>query len=154
MSGSILEGGHVFPVRVYYEDTDAGGLVYHASYLRFAERARTELLRRTGTGQDQLLAASGLAFAVRHMEIDFRAPARRDDLLEVVTRFSDFGGASLRAEQTILRAGATLVHMLLKLACIDRQGRPARMPAGPSRPPRPRKLNGRRCPMPRGPDIF
>ena len=128
ISGEITPDGHVFPVRVYYEDTDMSGLVYHASYLRFAERARTELLRRTGTGQDHLLAASGLAFAVRHMEIDYRAPARLDDLLEVVTRFSDFGGASLRAEQTIRRAGATLVRLLMKLACIDRHGRPARMP--------------------------
>ena len=128
MSGRIAEGGHVFPVRVYYEDTDAGGLVYHASYLRFAERARTEALRRAGTEQGRMLAETGLGFVVRRMEIDFRAPAMLDDLLEVVTRLSDIGGASLRAEQTIRRAGATLVHMLLKLACIDRQGRSARMP--------------------------
>lgn len=122
------EDGHVFPVRVYYEDTDLSGLVYHANYLRFAERARTEALRRTGTDQGRLLDETGLAFAVRHMEIDFRSPARLDDLLEVVTRLYDVGGASLRAEQTIRRAGATLVRMFLKLACIDRQGRPARMP--------------------------
>ena len=128
LSGRIAEGGHVFPVRVYYEDTDAGGLVYHASYLRFAERARTEALRLGGTEQGRMLAETGLGFVVRRMEIDFRAPAVLDDLLGVVTRLSDIGGASLRAEQTIRRAGATLVHMLLKLACIDRQGRPARMP--------------------------
>ena len=131
MSGEIIrdgEGGHVFPVRVYYEDTDAGGLVYHASYLRFAERARTEALRLAGTEQNRMLADTGLGFVVRRMEIDFRAPAVLDDLLEVVTRMSDIGGASLRAEQNIRRAGHTLVHMLLKLACIDRRGRPARMP--------------------------
>ena len=130
MSGEIVQGGHMFPVRVYYEDTDAGGLVYHANYLKYAERARTEALRHVGTEQRHMLADTGLAFVVRRMEIDFRAPAVLDDLLQVVTRLSDIGGASLRAEQTILRAGATLVHMLLKLACIDRQGRPARMPAG------------------------
>lgn len=129
MSGEMTPGGHVFPVRVYYEDTDAGGMVYHASYLRFAERARTEALRRAGTEQGRMLSEIGLGFVVRRMEIDFRAPAVLDDLLEVVTRLSDIGGASLRAEQTIRRAGATLVHMLLKLACIDRQGRPARMPS-------------------------
>ena len=128
MSGRITAEGHVFPVRVYYEDTDAGGLVYHASYLRFAERARTEALRQAGTEQGQMLSETGLGFVVRRMEIDFRGPAVLDDLLEVVTRLSDIGGASLAAEQTIRRAGATLVHMLLKLACIDRQGRPARMP--------------------------
>ena len=103
----------MFPVRVYYEDTDAGGLVYHASYLRFAERARTEALRLTGTEQGRMLAETGLGFVVRRMEIDFRAPAVLDDVLEVVTRMSEIGGASLRAEQTIRRAGATLVHMLL-----------------------------------------
>lgn len=130
MSGAIIDGRHVLPVRVYYEDTDAGGLVYHANYLKFAERARTEALRHAGTGQGRMLAETGLGFVVRRMEIDFRAPAMLDDLLQVATRLSDIGGASLRAEQTILRAGATLVHMLLKLACIDRQGRPARMPAG------------------------
>ncbi len=130
MSGVIMRGsGHVFPVRVYYEDTDAGGLVYHASYLRFAERARTEALRLTGTEQGRMMAETGLWFVVRRMEIDFRTPAVLDDLLEVVTRMSEIGGASLRAEQTIRRAGATLVLMLLKLACIDRRGRPARMPA-------------------------
>lgn len=128
IAGEMTPDGHVFPVRVYYEDTDMSGLVYHASYLRFAERARTELLRRTGTEQDQLMAEAGLAFAVRHMEIDFRAAARLDDLLEVVTRFTEFGGASLRAEQTIRRAGATLVSLFMKLACIDRHGRPARLP--------------------------
>lgn len=128
MTGGMTPGGHVFPVRVYYEDTDAGGLVYHASYLRFAERARTEALRRAGTEQGRMLSDTGLGFVVRRMEIDFRAPAVLDDLLEVVTRLSDIGGASLRAEQTIRRAGTTLVHMLMKLACIDRQGRPARMP--------------------------
>ena len=129
LSGAIRQGeGHVFPVRVYYEDTDAGGLVYHANYLRYAERARTEALRLTGTQQGRMLADQGLGFVVRRMEIDFRAPAVLDDLLEVVTRMSDIGGASLRAEQTIRRAGDILIHMLLKLACIDRQGRPARMP--------------------------
>ena len=128
-SGQSPAGGHVFPVRVYYEDTDAGGLVYHANYLRFAERARTEALRSVGTEQGRMLAETGLGFVVRRMEIDFRAPAVLDDTLEVVTRMSDIGGASLRAEQTIRRAGATLVSLLLKLACIDRDGRPARLPA-------------------------
>ncbi|MEE8272616.1 MAG: tol-pal system-associated acyl-CoA thioesterase [Alphaproteobacteria bacterium] len=129
LSGRIEGASHVYPVRVYYEDTDAGGVVHHTAYLRFAERARTELLRLTGTDQSVLMARRGVAFAVRRCEIDYRAPARLDDLLEVVTRLTGIGGASLRAEQTIRRAGMVLVRLLLRLACIDRDGRPARLPA-------------------------
>ena len=119
---------HVFPVRVYYEDTDAGGIVYHASYLRFAERARTEMVRAIGIEQGRELAETGLAFAVRRMEIDFQAPARLDDLLDVATRLTQVGGASLRVEQTIRRAGTVLVRLFVKLGCIDRSGRALRLP--------------------------
>jgi acyl-CoA thioester hydrolase len=119
---------HLFPVRVYWEDTDASGIVYHASYLRFAERARTELLRAAGFEQWSLLAEMGIAFAVRHCVIDFRRSARLDDELTVETRVTTIGGASLEMSQGIRRGGDDIVTLLLKLACITRDGRAARMP--------------------------
>jgi acyl-CoA thioester hydrolase len=119
---------HLFPVRVYWEDTDASGIVYHASYLRFAERARTELLRAAGFEQWSLLAEAGIAFAVRHCVIDFRRSARLDDQLAVETRVTAIGGASLEMSQGIRRGDDEIVTLLLKLACITRDGRAARMP--------------------------
>lgn len=95
----------VWPVRVYYEDTDAGGVVYHASYLRFFERARTEWLRALGYEQDRLRAESDLLFAVRRAEIRFHRPARFNDLLRVTNRVAAHGGASIDFVQTILREG-------------------------------------------------
>lgn len=129
LSGQAAAAGcHVFPVRVYWEDTDASGIVYHASYLRFAERARTEFLRLAGIHQFGLMAETGIAIVVRRCVIDFRLPARLDDALAVETRITDIARASLRAEQTIRRAGVVLVHLGLQLACINRTGRPARLP--------------------------
>jgi acyl-CoA thioester hydrolase len=124
-----VSGPHLFPVRVYWEDTDASGIVYHASYLRFAERARTELLRAAGFEQWNLLAETGIAFAVRRCEIDFRRSARLDDQLEIDTRVTAIGGASLDMSQAIRRNGDDIVTLLLKLACITRDGRAARMPS-------------------------
>ena len=132
------EGGaaHVLEVRVYYEDTDATGIVFHVNFLRFAERGRTEMLRALGSGHSDLSQAEGVAFAVRRCEIDFRWPARLDDLLEVETRIVDIGGASIVFEQTIFKAedmAATtdrrpLVRILLTVFCINPQGRPVRLP--------------------------
>ena len=119
---------HLFPVRVYWEDTDASGIVYHASYLRFAERARTELLREAGFEQWSLLGETGIAFAVRRCVIDFRRSARLDDRLTVETRVTAIGGASLEMSQGIRRGEDEIVTLLLKLACITRDGRAARMP--------------------------
>jgi len=121
------DGVHVFPVRVYYEDTDAAGVVYYANYLRFAERARTEMLRDLGGGRE-LLAADGLAFAVRRCSVEFMKPARLDDLLEVETRLTDVGGASVVAEQRVKRQAAELVRMEMTLACLSPAGKPARLP--------------------------
>ncbi|HMG49734.1 MAG TPA: tol-pal system-associated acyl-CoA thioesterase [Inquilinus sp.] len=123
-----MSGPHIFPVRVYWEDTDGSGIVYHASYLRFAERARTELLRDAGFEQWSLLAETGIAFAVRRCEIDFRRSARLDEQLEIETRVTAIGGASLDMSQAIRRNGDDIVTLLLKLACITRDGRAARMP--------------------------
>ncbi len=127
-SGEIRGGVHVFPVRVYYEDTDVGGIVYYANYLKFAERARTELLRLVGFGQEEMFATYGVGFAVRNCEIDYRMPARLDDLLEVHSRMVELRGASLRTEQIIRRGGGDLVRLRLRVACMDREGRPARIP--------------------------
>jgi acyl-CoA thioester hydrolase len=121
---------HVFPVRVYWEDTDASGIVYHASYLRFAERARTEMLREAGVEQWRMRETDGVSFAVARLEIDYRAPARLDDCLEVRSRIGEIGGASLTMEQDILRGAAGLAQLRLRLACVGRDGRPARLPVG------------------------
>ena len=139
--GGYLDGAvHRLPIRVYYEDTDAGGLVYHSNYLRFAERGRTEMLRALGSAHTDLVQTEGVTFAVRRCEIDFRWPAKLDDLLEVETRIADIGGASIVFEQTIFKvddmAATTdrrlLVRILLTVFCLNPQGRPVRLP-GPVR---------------------
>lgn len=122
------DGVHVYPVRVFYEDTDAGGIVYHANYLRFMERARTSLLRLAGWKQSEIAAREGVAFAVRRLTIDFAAPARLDDTLEVSTRITDIRGASFAAAQWIARDGRTLVDARLQVAAVC-GGRAARTPA-------------------------
>ena len=125
----VLQGGvHAFPVRVYFEDTDAGGIVYYANYLRFAERARSEMLRHLGIESGRLVDDLGLAFAVKQCSMDFIKPAKLDDLLTVETRLIGIGGASLTADQRISLDGADLVRMKLKLACMSLDGRPARLP--------------------------
>lgn len=125
-----LPGGndHVFPVRVYYEDTDSGGVVYYANYLRFAERARTEMLRAAGLDHVELLNRDGVVFAVRRCDAEFIKPAGLDDMLEVHTGNIELHGASLSMEQAVKRGGETLVHMKLRLACLTQSGRPARLP--------------------------
>jgi acyl-CoA thioester hydrolase len=122
------DGTHVFPVRVYYEDTDAGGVVYHANYLRFAERARSEMLRVLGIPHTQMLRDDGLAWTVSRCEVDFVRPARLDDALEVHSRLLEIGGASLWAEQVVRRDKSDCARLKLRLACIDGAGRPARLP--------------------------
>ncbi|GAB3437746.1 tol-pal system-associated acyl-CoA thioesterase [Insolitispirillum peregrinum] len=117
------------PVRVYYEDTDAGGIVYHSIYLNYAERARTEFVRALGIHQQSILDQRGLAFAVRRCTADFRRPARLDDMLIVRTRLVELRGASLDFEQTILRGDEVLVDYAVQIACITTQGRAVRFPA-------------------------
>ena len=128
LSGRIEGGVHRFPVRVYYEDTDASGVVYHARYLNFIERARTELLRLGGADHSALSDEHGIAFAVRRCEIDYAAPARLDDLLEVETRMTESTGASLTVEQRVQRDGRDLVRARLILVCVTREGKPSRLP--------------------------
>ena len=119
---------HVFPVRVYFEDTDAGGIVYHSNYLKFAERARTEMLRLLGHDQFDLLAEQEIGFTVRRCEVDYLAPARLDDALEVRTRLIDVRGASLKLAQTVYRGSTALARLTLRIACMHRSGRPVRLP--------------------------
>jgi acyl-CoA thioester hydrolase len=133
-SGQWGGAGHGFRVRVYYEDTDAGGIVYHANYLNFAERARTEMLRLCGGEQDEMRREDGLGFTVRRCEIDYRAPARLDDLLEVRTVLREVRGARVDAVQSIHRVGVGgtdpdwIVRLDLTLACVKNNGRPTRLP--------------------------
>ncbi|MGE0726227.1 MAG: tol-pal system-associated acyl-CoA thioesterase [Alphaproteobacteria bacterium] len=127
--GRIDDGTHVLALRVYYEDTDAAGIVYYANYLKFAERGRTEMMRLLGAEHRSMAEGEGLAWAVRRCAIDYLRPARLDDLLEVRTRLVDVGAARLDAEQVVRRAAVDLARLDLRLACIDRRGRPARLPA-------------------------
>ena len=122
--------GHRFALRVYYEDTDFSGVVYHASYLRFMERARTEMLRDRGIHQQAIFeGAHGepFGFAVRRMEIDFLKPARMDDELTVVTTAAAIGGASIDLDQFIMRGEERLIAAKVRIACIA-QGRAVRLP--------------------------
>jgi len=128
-SGRMEDGVHVFPVRVYYEDTDAAGIVYYANYLKFIERARTEMMHLLEAGYRDSVAQRRIAFAVRHCEMDFLAPARLDDVLEVRTAVVEIGGASVTAEQVIRRNGDDLTRVRVRLACIDAAGRAMRLPA-------------------------
>ncbi len=124
MAGSV----HVYPVRVYYEDTDVGGVVYYANYLKFAERARTEMLRLIGFPHGEMMERDGRAFAVRRCEADFIRPARFDDSLEVHTGNIDMEAASLWLDQRVKRDGDDLAVLRIRLACIGQHGKPARLP--------------------------
>lgn len=119
---------HRWPLRVYYEDTDAGGIVYHATYLRYAERARTEMLRKLGFDHPRLARDHGVQFTVRRCTIDFLLPAVLDDALVVETSIARAGGASLDLVQTILRGAATLARLEIRLALLDGRGRATRAP--------------------------
>jgi len=118
---------HEFPVRIYYEDTDFSGNVYHAAYLKFFERGRTEFLRALGIHHSEL-AQQGLAFAVRSMEIEFLAAARIDDLLTVTTKVAEATGVRLILDQTILRDQTVLTRARVLVVAIKTGGGPARLP--------------------------
>ena len=122
-----------WPIRVYWEDTDAGGVVYHASYLRFLERARTEWLRAQGVAQQRVRDEYGVVFVVRDMALEFLLPARLDDELDVTVESGERRSASMTFSQRIVRRadGAVLVVARVRAACIDAAThRPARIPAG------------------------
>jgi acyl-CoA thioester hydrolase len=124
LDGEIRDGRHVMPVRVYYEDTDFSGAVYHASYLRFMERGRTNYLRLLGADQRALFEetekeAPGFAFVVRSMQIEFLKSARMDDLLEVVTQTQEVRGASIALHQTVTRDPDILVEAQVRVALVS-----------------------------------
>jgi len=124
LDGSIRDGKHVMQVRVYYEDTDFTGIVYHANYLRFMERGRTNYLRLLGADQHALFAeaqneAPGFAFVVRSMQIEYLKPARMDDVLEVVTVPADIRGASITLAQEVRRGDEVLVEARVKVAFVS-----------------------------------
>jgi acyl-CoA thioester hydrolase len=122
-----------FPIRVYWEDTDGGGVVYHASYLRFLERGRTEWLRALGIGQQALRESQDLVFAVRSVAMEFLAPARLDDVLTVSVELTQMRSASLRFRQTLRREfdGIVLVEAEVRAACLTASTfRPRPIPPG------------------------
>jgi acyl-CoA thioester hydrolase len=124
-------GQHRYTLRVYYEDTDAGGVVYHASYLRFAERARTEALRDLGLPHAELVARHGLMLVVRRIKVDYLQPARLDDSLTVVTEPLQVGGASVVLRQDVRPDGrdGSCAVLEVRLACVPPAGdKPARLP--------------------------
>jgi acyl-CoA thioester hydrolase len=126
-----IDGGkvHSLPIRVYHEDTDLTGVVYHANYLRFLERGRSDFLRAIGVTHALLRGGeSPVGFAVTRMEIDFLRPARLEDLLTVRTVFRPREGAMLRVAQTVERGAETLVRAELMVACVTLDGRAARPP--------------------------
>jgi len=119
-----------FPVRVYYEDTDAAGVVYYANYLRFMERARTEWLSALGFDLALVEREHGVVFVVHRVEIDFRGPAQLSDRLDVTLTLRELGRARLVADQAVLRDGQTLTDARVTLACLaPGTWRPARIPA-------------------------
>lgn len=127
-AGGAFDGvRHVLPLRVYYEDTDFSGVVYHASYLRFFERGRTEFVRALGIDQKALHAQTGTSFAVRRLTIDYLKPALMDDVVVVETRIGAASGASLQLEQALRRDGEVLASADVLVVCI-RGRRPQRLP--------------------------
>ena len=121
---------HILPVRIYYEDTDFSGMVYHANYLRYFERGRSDVLRLAGIGHSALAARSEpLAFTVRRIEVEFFAPARIDDALEVRSAYEEIAGARIHVRQEIFRGPERLSAAKLEVICITLAGRPKRIPA-------------------------
>ena len=120
---------HRFPIRVYYEDTDLGQIVYYANYLKFIERGRSEWLRAAGVDQQRLLEDSHLAFVVRRVEADYLSPARFDDQLEVVTTLEQASGPRVTVLQAVERDGKVLFQARVTVICVDlRTMRPHRLP--------------------------
>ncbi|KZL23438.1 tol-pal system-associated acyl-CoA thioesterase [Pseudovibrio sp. WM33] len=131
LTGRIDGNEHILPVRVYYEDTDFSGVVYHAAYLKFMERGRTELLRMRGVHHHELdsgMHGERLAFAVRHMDIDFLKPARIDDVLEVHTDISEVKGVRMFISQRVMRGDEVLIKARVTAVAISADGKPRRLP--------------------------
>lgn len=129
LSGEMTPDGHILTQRVYYEDTDFSGVVYHARYLHFLERGRTDFLRCLGIEQGSMSRGDeSLVFVVHRMEIDFKASARMDDVLTIRTATEKAAGARLILDQEIRREGALLIAARVIVAVINAKGRPQRLP--------------------------
>ncbi len=129
LPATLPDGRHRYAVRVYYEDTDAGGVAYHATYLRVAERARTEALREAGIPHSELLRRFALMFVVRHIEVDYVHPARLDDSLVVVTEPLAVGGATVTLRQDVRGPEGSCSVLKVRLACVKPgEGKPGRLP--------------------------
>ena len=134
ISGVWLNNIHRFRTRIYYDATDAGGIVYHADYLTLAEHARTESLRSCEVNQIDILGEQGVSLAVRYCSVDFKKPARLDDLIEIQTEFNSVSGAKIEANETIHKITngivdeSWLVQLNVQLACINSRGRATRFP--------------------------
>lgn len=119
-----------FPIRVYYEDTDAGGVVYYANYLKYMERARTEWLSSLGYELSTLESVEGIVFVVHRVEIDYRIPAKLGERIHATLTLAELNRASMSVEQDIVRGDELLTHARVALACVDRANwRPKRIPA-------------------------
>lgn len=132
LAGRIEGETHVLPVRVYFEDTDCGGVVYHANFLKFCERGRSDFIRLLGIEAKSLAdPAQGdpAIFVVRRVEIDYLKPARMDDVLEVVTTCAEIGSASLVLQQELRRAGTLLASAKVTVVLVSRTGKPQRLGA-------------------------
>lgn len=120
---------HTIDIRVYYEDTDAGGIVYHANYLNFAERGRTEFLRHTGFQNSDVHNDVGVMFVVRHIEIDYLKTAHLDDLLQLETTISELKNTSFVMHQRAIRDDITIADLKVVLVCVDTKSyKPSRLP--------------------------
>ena len=119
---------HSLKLRVYYEDTDAAGIVYHGSFIRWAERGRTEYLRAVGFNHNEIADAHGLHFAVRHIGIDYLSPGKLDDMLEVRTEVTACGNTSVTMDQTVSRESKVLAQLKVTVVAISPEGRPVRLP--------------------------
>lgn len=132
VAGQIVDAVHILPVRVYYEDTDFSGYVYHANYIRFCERGRSDCLRLLGFHHNELYEAAPqeqAAWVVRHMDCDFITPARIDELLEVKSHFAKAKGARVIMQQQIMRGDELIFKATVTAALVDLNGRPKRLSA-------------------------
>ena len=129
LGGFFRDGIHILPIRIYFEDTDFSGVVYHANYLRYFERGRSDCLRAIGVPHNELLdSETPVVWTIRRMELDFIKPARIDDALEVHTAYTKMSGARLNADQVVRRDGEDLVRAHLEAACITPEGKATRIP--------------------------
>ena len=131
LSGRIEDNKHILPIRVYFEDTDFTGVVYHATYLRWCERGRSDFVRLLGIHHNELLnpedGAEPSVFVVRNLEIDYLRPAKIDEILEVITEVEEIGGATITLKQQVIREKTILAKLKIKIVLINQSGKPQRI---------------------------